>query len=136
MKVAIPGFFLLVMITSCGEKNKVPKGILQPQKMEVVLWDILQADAFLKEFVINKDSIVNDTSVSKGVYEKVFQFNKISAAQFDTSFAYYQRHPALLKEILDSIYSKRQRTGTTPHQDQPNFDSTMLKKIRKARAVE
>lgn len=136
MRIVLPGVLLFILIASCGTRSRVPKGILPPEKMEDVLWDMFQADVFLKDFMLKKDSTLNDTTSSKGVYEKVFQFNKTSRQQFDTSFAYYQRHPKLLKEVLDSIYVKKQRVVTIPHPQQPGMDSTILKRIKNAGAVE
>ena len=45
--------------------------------MEVVLWDMIQADEFLKDYVYKNDSTGLDTVESSiGVYERVLAINK------------------------------------------------------------
>ena len=45
--------------------------------MEAVLWDMIQADEFLKDFVLNKDTTLNDTLESIRLYERVFRFQTV-----------------------------------------------------------
>ena len=99
------------LIFSCNQKDKIPKGVLEKDKMQAVLWDVLQADEFLKDYVLNKDSTLNDTTESVYLYQKVFDFHKTTREVFDSSFNYYRMRPLLMKEILDSLHSKSQLTG-------------------------
>ena len=46
---------ITVIFISCGNKNNLPPGILKPDKMQAVLWDVIRADAFTTDF-IKKDS--------------------------------------------------------------------------------
>ena len=77
--------------------------------MEVVLWDMIQADEFLKDYVFKNDSTRIDTVESSiSIYERVLALNKTTRKAFDSSFNYYRRHPQLMKTILDSINAKHQ----------------------------
>jgi len=108
MRIFLPLLFLLLVI-SCGKKDRVPKGVLSKEKMEVVLWDMIQADEFLKDYVYKNDSTRIDTVESSiGVYERVLALNKTTRKEFDSSFNYYRRHPQMMKTILDSINAKHQ----------------------------
>ena len=108
MRIFLPVFFLLLAI-SCGKKDRVPKGVLSKDKMEDVLWDMIQADEFLKDHVYKNDSTRLDTVESSiGVYERVLALNKTTRQEFDSSFNYYRRHPQMMKTILDSINAKHQ----------------------------
>ena len=108
MRIFLPVLSLLLAI-NCGKKDSVPKGVLSKDKMEDVLWDMIQADEFLKDYVFKYDSTRIDTVESSvGLYERVLALNKTTRQEFDSSFNYYRRHPLLMKTILDSIQSKHQ----------------------------
>ena len=49
MKMILAGFVLLLVI-ACGRGDRVPDNVLPREKMEAVLWDMIQADEFLKDF--------------------------------------------------------------------------------------
>ena len=49
-------FFCLLIFISCGNKNKIPEGVLKPDIMQAILWDVIKADAFTAE-IIRKDSV-------------------------------------------------------------------------------
>jgi hypothetical protein len=116
MRIAICALFIVIMVASCSKKDKVPKGILPPEKMEVVLWDILRADEFLRDYMLSKDSTLNDTLESERMYERVYKFNKISREDFVKSFDYYRTHPALMKEVMDSLNANEQKLVEVPGQ--------------------
>jgi len=97
--------FALCLFVSCSDKHKLPGDILPQEKMQAVLWSMINAGEFLNAYVL-KDSV--DTLVQRSkVYGQVFQIHHITKSQFDKSYAYYRQHPALMKVVLDSL-SKRQ----------------------------
>lgn len=98
--------FIFLFVLSCSGKGKVPKGILPPEKMEEVMWDMVSAGEFLTGYVVNKGDSVNRYMESAKVYGKVLQFHKISQEQFDKSYLYYRLHPELMSVMVDSL-SKR-----------------------------
>ena len=56
--------FVLVSLISCGGKDKIPVGILKPDKMQAVLWDIINADAFTKTILLFRTQFVWISSAS------------------------------------------------------------------------
>ena len=95
---------LLIFFTvGCKNKNGVPGSVLPPEKMQVILWDMMRADQFLTDYVLNKDSSLNKTTESLKYYQQIFAIHKISKEEFQHSFFYYKSHPILLKAIMDSI---------------------------------
>jgi hypothetical protein len=100
-------FFVFFFAISCTNKKKIPKDILQQQKMQAVLWDMISAGEFLSTFVLNKDSLVNKDSTSLKIYGQVFQVHRITKEQFEKSYSYYRDHPELIKEIVDSLNKKQ-----------------------------
>jgi hypothetical protein len=104
-------FFIIALLSSliyaCSDKDKLPKGVLTKQQMREVMWDMIRAGEFLNGFVFNKDSSLNKIAESEKWYAKVYRLHKISKAEFEKSYAYYNVRPALMKEMLDSL-AKRQ----------------------------
>jgi hypothetical protein len=120
MKSLLLFFFTLFFITSCSDKNKLPKDILHEEKMREVLWSMISAGEFLNTYVLNKDSIDKVAESSK-IYGQVFQIYHITKEQFDKSYLYYREHPELMKAVLDSL-SKKQ--SYTVEKFQPKEDTT------------
>lgn len=94
---------LLISIISCNGKNKIPGNVLPPDKMQLVLVDMMKADQFLSDYVLNKDTTKKREAESIKIYDQVFAIHKISAENFFKSFTYYQQHPSLLQPIMDSL---------------------------------
>lgn len=111
MRVLVTGIFIFsfVLLYSCGDKQKDRKGeILSTGKMQVVLWDMLQADAFTQNF-IKRDSSKNVLVENAALQKKIFELHKINREDFYTSYDYYTMHPDIMKIILDSIAVKAER---------------------------
>lgn len=106
MKQLIIGLLVLLAVVSCSNRESVPSGILPKQRMQEVIWDLTRTGEFLNNFVLNKDTSTDKLSLSKKWYEKVFALHGIGERQFERSYKYYQSHPKLLSEILDSLTKK------------------------------
>lgn len=106
MKKICVGFLLLLAVVRCSNRDSVPSGVLPKQKMQEVIWDLTRTGEFLNNFVLNKDTSGDKLVLSKKWYDKVFSFHGIEEKDFERSYKYYQRHPKLLSEILDSLTKK------------------------------
>ena len=119
-------FLLIGLICSslfnCSDKNKIPAGILPRQKMQEVVWDMTRTAEFLNVFVFNKDSSIDKIAESEKWYNKVYQLHKTTKKEFEKSYSYYQAHPDLMRELLDSL-SKR---TIAPRPPKPTKESTIL----------
>lgn len=135
-------FFIVLVITlvvACGSKGDVPEGILPKEKMEDLMWDMLRADEFVKEYMLARDTSLRDTAEYIKMYERVFRLNKTNREQYAESFTYYRTHPKLMKEILDSL-NVRGQLQSLPEEanipEKPPFDvDPPAKKIKKALEV-
>lgn len=90
-------------IVGCKNKEVIPENVLPPQKMQTVLWDMMRADQFLSDYVLNKDISLKKEIESIKLYQQIFTINHVTKEKFQTSFAFYQSHPSFLKIIMDSI---------------------------------
>jgi hypothetical protein len=129
MRIVLPVLFAVLLI-ACGKRNQLPNGIIARDKMETLLWDMIRADDFVKEYIVNKDSTLNDTTESIKMYERVFQLNKTTKEEFTRSFKYYQSHTSLLKQVLDSLNVRGQKESEDISRPKPHIDSGAIRKIR------
>lgn len=101
-------FFCLLIFISCGNKNKIPEGVLKPDIMQAILWDVIKADAFTAE-IIRKDSVKKTADVNLKLQQEIFTIHKITRENFYKSYDYYKENPGKLKVILDSIIMQAER---------------------------
>lgn len=95
--------FSLFFFCSCS--GEVPKGVMPPQKMEAVWYDILRADEWT-DFARLQDSTFLPFSKRASLYDSLFRLHQISKEDYRKSMAFYQSRPDLLKEILQSLRTK------------------------------
>ena len=76
--------------------------------MQVVMWDIIEADVFTDRF-IKKDSSKNAAAENMQLKNKIFALHKITREEYNKSYDYYITHSDLMKVILDSMSDKAER---------------------------
>ena len=135
---------MMLAAVGCADKQSVPSGILPLNKMQVVMWDMEQADQYAA-LAVAKDSVAKD-SVAKGstakdstskdpaahfapfdvkaetlkLYEEVFRLHDISREEFSKSYRYYLAHPELNQMLFDSLISLGSRLRTESY-SRPNY---------------
>jgi hypothetical protein len=95
---------------SCKDKNALPAGILNREKMQSVLWDVIRAGAFTNTF-IKKDSTKNLVLEDAKLQNEAFAVNHVTKDEFYASYDYYKLHPELMADLLDSIQANNNRVG-------------------------
>lgn len=131
MKNYFPFLFFTVSLFSCSGKNKIPKDVLPQKEMVSVLWDLFRSDQFLTAYVLPADTSLQKKDETIRYYQEIFKLHKTDKATFQKSFSFYETHPALMKQLLDSLNAK----GTTASRDldQPTLtDSSLIRKIKPA----
>ncbi len=99
-------FLLLFFVTAiaCNSKNSsLPSGIIEPAKMQLIVYDIMSADEFLANYYLT-DTTGNKQRRST-YYAQIFNLHKTSKEAFYKSYAYYQQNPVLQKQLFDSVQS-------------------------------
>jgi hypothetical protein len=104
----------LSLLSSCGNKDQPPAGVLKPEKMQAVLWDVIKADVFTRDY-IKKDTSKNDTAENLKLQQQIFAIHKITRADFYTSYDYYKTNTVEFKKIIDSmvVQAERKKSDTT-----------------------
>lgn len=103
MRKALLIILLGLFVTGCSSKEKIPRDLIPQKKMKAVLWDLMRADQFLSDYVLNRDTSLDKSAERLKYYNRIFSIHKISRENFQHSFAYYQAHTPLFKIIMDSI---------------------------------
>lgn len=122
------GILILAFLISCS--TSIPKDVLPPEQMKIVLWDVLRADE-LAGYNLTSDSSLNRIQTYTGYYQQILDIHKISRERFNKSMLYYRNHPALFKVVLDSLqnYADRQQKNDTFHTLKPSHPVSITPKI-------
>lgn len=98
-------FFIIILIisfSSCKDKDGLPTGILKKEKMQAVLWDVVQAESYTTQF-LKKDSTKNYSLENAKLQQQIFAIHNINKDNFYDSYDYYKNHIELMRALLDSI---------------------------------
>ncbi len=126
MRIGLLIVLLLIFTVGCKNKNGIPNSVMPQKKMQAILWDMMRADQFLTDYVLNKDSSLNKTTESLKYYQQIFAIHKTNKEEFQHSFSFYKSRPILLKAIMDSISTPPRETAPTlakPDSVPPAFNS-------------
>ena len=95
-----------ILFFSC--KDSIPSGIIEQNKMQEILWDVLRADA-LSQQLINRDTAKSLPNKSLKLTREVFLIHNITEEQFEKSYSYYTHHPDMMRTMLDSLNAQKTR---------------------------
>ncbi len=97
---------MLISIFFISCKESVPPGIIKPQKMQRILWDVFRADA-LSQQIAKNDSTKLSPDENARLIKKVFLIHNITEEQFEKSYSYYIHHPDIIRTMLDSLNAQQ-----------------------------
>jgi len=102
--------FIIIIscIFSCKNKDDASLGILKFDKMQAVLWDVIQAEALTVQF-IKKDSLLNAPLENLKLQQQIFSDHQTNKEEFYKSYQYYSGHIQLMRSLLDSMTTMAER---------------------------
>jgi hypothetical protein len=112
MKRLLPFVSLLILLVSCQQASSRPDPILSPEKMEPLLWELLQADQFVSSFVAGRDTTLATHATGPKLYRSILNKYGVSDSVFKASLAYYKAHPKQFLPMLDSMSQKPDQAPT------------------------
>jgi hypothetical protein len=115
-------FVLLILVLSCTGRKHIPSGILEPEKMEKVMYDVIVAEGYAESYLY-KDSSKTREEWMNGELDKVLAIHKVSQETFMKSYGFYKDRPDLFKPIADTMNEKSQRNRERV------FDRTVREKL-------
>jgi hypothetical protein len=105
-------FVVAAILFFCYGCRSSTHEIIKADKMQAILWDMFQADAFTEQY-IKKDSSKNTVVENARLQQQIFFINKVTKENFENSYAYYKARPDQFIAILDSITAKAGRERNT-----------------------
>jgi Domain of unknown function (DUF4296) len=99
---------LLLFILSCSGRHYIPSGVLKPEKMEKVLYDVILAEGYAESYLFIDSSRTKEEWMN-GELDTVLAIHKLSQETFMKSYDFYKKRPDLLKPIMDTINEKSVR---------------------------
>jgi hypothetical protein len=116
MRRVLIGLCLIVIsLPGCADKDGVPFGVMGKDKMQLVLWNILQANELTIQLK-QKDPVIENAKLQKQVFD---EYNT-SREEFYKSYSWYKEHPEVMEVMVDSMIAKqeaakRKQMDTIPH---------------------
>ena len=107
----------LSFLAGCSGPDSPPSGILSREKMQQVLWDMIEADQYTQLFLSRDSAKIDVKAVTAGHYEQIFLLYKTTRKQFDKSIQFYFSRPDIAKPLFDSlsVMGIRKRTEQFNH---------------------
>lgn len=102
-------FYLLCgifLIAGCADQQRVPKSVVQPERMQSVMWDVFLAEAWAKRLA-NQDSTVVLSDVTKELTLAALKTHQLDEKTFFKSYQWYVNHPQVFQPLLDSLYEQQ-----------------------------
>ena len=97
-------FAMLILTGGC--KPGAPDGVLDPDRMQLVLFDIHVVDGYITS-IPNQDSA---KKVSAAFYKGVYKKFGIDSATYNNSMNYYYDHPDQLVKIYEALAPRFKKT--------------------------
>lgn len=109
--------FLIVLLAGCSGPDSRPSGVLPRDKMQQVLWDMIEADQYSLLYLSKDSARINVKAETAARYEQVFELHKISKSEFDKSIKYYFSRPDIAKPLFDSLSAMGVRKRTEDYKN-------------------
>lgn len=117
---------LMWCLVSCTDKDKVPAGVLPKDKMEKVLWDMIQAERYRDTYV--RDSSLDLKKETFKLYAQVFEIHQVSKDEFIKSYKFYISRPDIARVMFDSLANRANRRREELYKPKP-LDTVSVQKM-------
>lgn len=85
---------------ACSDKDQVPEGVLEKEKMVNVLSDLYLAEQKINSIGVKRDSL---KQIFEAVRTKIFAEAGTSDSVFKRSMDYYMEHPQIMESLYTSL---------------------------------
>lgn len=102
------GVMMVAVFAACGGE-KLPAGVLDKDRMELVLTDVILAEAFAESY-LSADTTKRLKQLYTQELDKVLAIHKVSPKDFQASIQYYKSQPDQFKVVIDTVNARAMRT--------------------------
>lgn len=92
---------ILFSVILIGCSGPVPKGIINQEEIQAIIYDLMQTDEYLSTQL--NDTAINEKMQRSIYYEQVFRLHNTTRKSFYSSYQFYQKRPDLHKKIFENI---------------------------------
>lgn len=92
----------VLLLIAAGCKPGIPKELIQPDKMALVLHDIHIFDGYINS-VTHTDTA---RMIAAGYYKGIYQKYGIDSALYNQSLTYYNNHPRIMEQIYKDVVER------------------------------
>lgn len=131
MKIRSVFFFALLAsaLTACSsDDNAIPKDILDRQKFTALMIDVQLAEGIKTQYAHSRNK---DGSLSRELYDEIFERHEIKEEDFRKTYGFYQSRPELMEgvfeQVLDSLSkleAEIKKEYSTSHQNKRDSSRT------------
>ncbi len=93
--------WVIIALSSCSTRPKVPRSLPDEKKMAQVLADIYQVEAVLGQTRLSYNSGEEDRV--SGYYKYVLEKHRMTKAEFDTAMVWYSDNPVVLTDVYGEV---------------------------------
>ena len=125
LQYIICNLLLVLFFAAC---NSNPSGIIKPEEMKMIIWDLEKAG----QFVSNDTSIavrLNLKDSTTAEFQKVLAIHKTTQDAFLKSLVYYEQNPEEFKTLIDSTTAMAARIQVKIERQRHIKDSTRNKHV-------
>jgi hypothetical protein len=102
------GVMMIAVLAACGGE-KLPAGVLDKDRLELVLTDVILAEAFAESY-LSADTSKRLKQLYTQELDKVLALHKVSQKDFQASIQYYKSQPEQFKVVIDTVNARAMRT--------------------------
>ena len=103
---------MLLAAGGCSDKNSVPSGILPHEKMEALMWDVIQAEQYSSAYLLKDSARIDLKLENLRLYDEVFRLHQVSRDEFRKSYQYYMGRADRAQILFDSLLARGNRLRT------------------------
>ncbi|HXO73624.1 MAG TPA: DUF4296 domain-containing protein [Puia sp.] len=103
---------VMLAVSSCSDKNSIPAGVLPHEKMEAVMWDVIQSEQYSASYLVKDSARIDLKLENLRLYDEVFRLHQVSREEFRKSYLYYMGRADLSQVLFDSLLAKGNRLRT------------------------
>lgn len=101
----------LTGVTACKKKKNIPDGVIKPELYELLITDILLAEANHRVAMRND---IHSESMLDSSYQYIYAYHNVTADEVDSSFSFYNNNPHILAEITERVLDNLHKLEETP----------------------
>lgn len=113
------GILFLFFVAACSNRTDIPKDIIPPDSMRLIMKDIIIAGEYSDQYVSKDSSRPDKKKANQELFDAIFKIHHTTREEVKKSLSFYESRPDLNKKIFDSLASEANRRRVELYQPRP-----------------